>query len=302
MVKSFYHVNVVIVTYNRIELLKQTIKGIVEQTYPVNKIIVINNASTDGTELYLEKLSKTEDRLIARNMKKNLGGAGGFHDGIAEAYRAGCDFIWIMDDDCICSNNALEELINAYQIISSNRDRIVGFLSSDVRYKDGQPCIMNIPGPAYIFNEFVAKGIIQITYTSFVAMLIPSSIVKEVGLPYKEYFIWGDDGEYSTRILQKYQGYLVGTSVVYHYMNENKGVNIFDTPPERIERFYFFYRNWMYTRMSRSKKDGLRCFLEKIILILRILFSNTQYKWKKVGTVWRGTWAGILFHAEIDYV
>ena len=62
----------------------------------------------------------------------------------------------------------------------------------------------------------------------------------------KEYFIWWDDGEYSTRILQKYEGYLCGKSVVYHYMNENKGVDLISEGPARVDRHFYDIRNKFY--------------------------------------------------------
>ena len=301
MDKALFSVNVVIVTYNRKDLLKKTLKGIVSQTYPIKKIIVINNASTDGTDVYLEETSKSFGCFVIKNLPENIGGAGGFHAGIAEAYREECDYVWIMDDDCICTPTALEELINAYCYLNSMR-KPIGFLSSNVKYKDGQPCLMNINKPTRVYNEFIDKGIVQISHTSFVAMLIPSSIVKEVGLPYKEYFIWGDDVEYSTRILQKYSGYLIGTSVVYHYMNENKGVDIFNTSPERIGRYYYFYRNRMHARISRNKIDGFRCLYGNIKTILRILFSRTPDKGKKISVIMKASIDGMLLRASIDYV
>lgn len=296
-----FNVNVVVVTYNRLELLKLTLEKLIAQTYTINKIIIVDNASTDGTEEFLLTLKENSKYHII-SMKKNEGGAGGFYHGIKAAYKDECDFVWIMDDDCICTETALENLINAYRMISRNRERKIGFLSSDVRYKDGNPCLMNIPTTASIYNEFVKDGIVQVTHTSFVAMLIPSKVIKEVGLPYKEFFIWGDDGEYSTRILQNYLGYLVGQSVVYHYMNENKGVNIFDTPPERISRFYYFYRNWMFTDYSRNKKQGRRTFINNIRLIFIIARSKTQNRKEKMKVIWKGTIDGLKFKAHIDYV
>lgn len=295
-----YKVNAVVVTYNRLELLKKTINKLREQSFGLNRIIIVNNASTDGTEKYLEEIN--DEYIDVYNLEKNLGGAGGFHYGIKKAYECECDFVWIMDDDTICSNTALEELVKAYDLISENQNRKIGFLSSDVRFTDEQPCLMNIPATAYIYNEFLEDGIVQVTHTSFVAMLIPSYVIKEVGLPYKEFFIWGDDGEYSTRILQKYLGYLVGKSVVYHYMKENKGVNIFDTPEDRIGRFYYFYRNWTFTKKSRWKKEGRKEVLRNIRLVLKIAKSNTSFKRKKIITIIKGTIDGWNFKANIDYV
>mgnify|MGYP003219748742 CR=1 FL=1 len=47
-----YSINAVVVTCNRCELLKQTIDALLNQTYPLNKIVI----STDGTKEYLDSV------------------------------------------------------------------------------------------------------------------------------------------------------------------------------------------------------------------------------------------------------
>ena len=47
-------VNCVVVTYNRLALLRECLAAIEKQTYPIHKVIVIDNCSTDGTEDFLK--------------------------------------------------------------------------------------------------------------------------------------------------------------------------------------------------------------------------------------------------------
>lgn len=292
-------VNVVLVTFNRLDLLKLSLSKLLEQTYKVNRIIVVNNASTDGTTDYLEGLSNN-DLFDIVNLDKNLGGAGGFYFGIKRAYEIGCDYLWIMDDDTIVTNDALDRLIGSLSIL---KDKKIGFLTSNVLYKDDTPCMMNIPGTVYRWNEFIDKGIVEVAYTSFVAMLIPSSVIKEVGLPIKEYFIWGDDGEYSTRILRAgYSGYIIGNSTVYHYMKENIGVDIFNAPKERIGRFFYFYRNTTITYRMRGVKSFCKILLYHDLVVLKILFSKTDCKFRKSFTVFKGTVCGMFKRVKIDKI
>ena len=74
---------VVIVTYNRLELLKECIYNCINQSYKFNKIIIVNNASSDGTEEYLRHL--TYDNVVIVTSKENFGGAGGYYLGVKEA-------------------------------------------------------------------------------------------------------------------------------------------------------------------------------------------------------------------------
>ncbi len=294
-----YSVNAVVVTYNRLELLKLSLERLQKQSYKLNSIIVVNNASTDGTAAYLKSI-RDNTKLVMLNLKKNIGGAGGFFCGIKKAYEIGCDYIWIMDDDTLAEPDALEKLVNASEVLKGKK---VGFLASNVLYKDGSPCLMNISKTVPMWNEFIQKGIIEISHTSFVAMLIPSEVVEKVGLPIKEYFIWGDDAEYSTRILRAgYSGYQVGDSTVYHYMNENLGVDIFNTPKERINRFYYFYRNITTTDRMKGPGQLVLRVLYHCFIILKILLGKTDHKLIKCWTVFSGTVCGMFRKNRIVYV
>lgn len=293
-------VNAVIVTYNRLDILKLSVERLLSQTFVINRIVIVNNASNDGTQEYLREKSSENTSLDIINLDRNMGGAGGFYFGIKRAYELSCDYVWIMDDDTIATEKALSRLIDSLEVL---KDRRIGFLTSNVLFKDDTPCLMNIPRTVYKWNDFIDKGIVEISHTSFVAMFIPSKVIQEVGLPIKDYFIWGDDGEYSTRILRAgYSGYLVGDSTVYHYMKENVGVDIFNTPKERIGRFFYFYRNNTITDRMRGPKRFIKRLLYHQYLVLKIIFSRTDHKLYKVCTVIKGTICGMFKRVSIDRV
>ena len=95
----------VVVTYNRLELLKKVIDGLRNQTYKLDKIIVVNNASTDGTSQWLSSQGDLE--FINQD---NLGSSGGQYSGSVFAYQNGYDWIWQMDDDVVADKYCLENL------------------------------------------------------------------------------------------------------------------------------------------------------------------------------------------------
>ena len=186
----------VVVTYNRIELLKECIAHLQAQT-SVADIFIIDNASTDGTG---ELFSAAQEGILYFNTGTNLGGAGGFNYGMRKACELGYEFVWVMDDDTLPEPTALEKLLEADEKLGGN----YGWLSSLVLWKDGSPCKMNIQKitkwrPLKSFNE-----ISEVQYASFVSLLLKSDTIKKYGLPYKEFFIWGDDWEYTRRISKKY--------------------------------------------------------------------------------------------------
>jgi GT2 family glycosyltransferase len=201
----------VIVTYNRKELLKECITALLNQKYKNCRILVVDNASTDGTKEHIADLLENE-RVIYKNTGSNLGGAGGFNFGMREAVQLGCDFVWVMDDDCIVHSDTLTTLLEVDKKLNGN----YGFLASKVLWKDNSICKMNIPRKTLTKNLTDLNNLQKITMSSFVSFFVKASIIKEVGLPIKEFFIWTDDWEYSRRISRKYDCYFVPNSIVTH--------------------------------------------------------------------------------------
>lgn len=107
----------VVTTYNRLPLLKENIESLLSQSFSKLDIIIVNNNSTDGTEEYV--LSLNNDKIKYYNTGANLGGAGGFAFGVKKALELGYDYAWLMDDDTIPDNTALEFLIKSAQHLNN---------------------------------------------------------------------------------------------------------------------------------------------------------------------------------------
>ena len=151
----------VVVTYNRLELLKQNIDKLLAQTCPCD-ILLVDNASTDGTGEAMRALEQT-GKIQYRNTGANLGGAGGFNFGMRWAVEAGYRYVWVMDDDCLPKPDALEKLLEADQFLGGPEN--YGFLSSSVLWTDGRECVMNrqkIAKDFYRHVELLKHGVIQI--------------------------------------------------------------------------------------------------------------------------------------------
>ena len=129
----------VIVTYNRSEMLRRCLAALGEQTRPPDRILVVDNASTDGTASMLEREHPTVEVL---RLTVNEGGAGGFHEGIRRAYESGMEWLWLMDDDTIPTPSALEELLAAAERLDGTAPAL---LASRVIWRDGSLHPMNSP-------------------------------------------------------------------------------------------------------------------------------------------------------------
>lgn len=291
-------VGIVVVTYNRLTLLKEVIGSLRSQTYKNFDIVVVNNGSTDETESWL-----TSNKDIITITQANLGGAGGFHTGMRYVAEHDYEYCWVMDDDVICSPTALEELMKAI----TARDNI-GFVCSRVLGTDGRP--MNTPEPAIksmsedtysdIFELVNEYSLVRVQSSTFVSVLVPTSIIYEVGLPYKEYFIWGDDSEFTQRIASRFPSYIACRSEVVHKRALQAPLSFWTEPDKkRLSNYFYMFRNQAYTRLlNGSKKDWAIHFLQVIhqatCLLLNGDFTRLRIYLKSQLSLLR-------FHPQIDF-
>ncbi len=291
----------VVVTFNRKELLYECLTALTAQSVP-NDILIIDNGSTDHTKEHISSFLEYENVCYC-NAERNLGGAGGFNLGMKKAAERGYEYIWIMDDDTIPEQNALEELLKADCLLKGT----YGFLASDVLWIDGTACLMNVPGVSKNYlegdnNRYLEKGLLSIRHASFVSAFFPGKIVREAGLPIKEFFIWNDDYEYTTRISRKYNCYYVPRSRVIHKMKKNIKTNIVLDTPDRVGRYRYSYRNSYYTARKEGAVEIIKYYFNVLTACFNIIRSNCPAKIKRLKTVLQGVFAGWFFRPKVELV
>lgn len=292
-------VDAIVVTYNRLDLLKKCLYALLRQTYELHNIFVIDNNSQDKTLLFLKELSSKYSKIKVVHLSANIGGAGGFYVGLKEFIeKSKADYAWVMDDDAIPTPSALMKLMDKTAEITK-----LGFLCSNVRWKDNSPAKMNIPQPTPNWNEKVLQGLVEVEYASFVAILFPRKVITDIGLPIKEFFIWGDDVEYTKRITNSgYKGYLVNDAIIVHEIKQNIGTNIvLEKDKNRIARYFYARRNTMYTMKKRYNKKEftkwvISCFLIEPYKIIRYSRNN---KILRLKASLKGTISGFFFNPPI---
>jgi rhamnopyranosyl-N-acetylglucosaminyl-diphospho-decaprenol beta-1,3/1,4-galactofuranosyltransferase len=234
-------VTAVVVTYNRRELLRECLHAIQEQSVAPGRVVVVDNASTDGTpELLAGEFPQIDHLRLARNE----GATGGFHEGMKRAAAGRPDWLWILDDDTIARPDALERLL-------AGADRAPdgpapALLSSRVEWRDGRAHPMNMPIlRRRDMSGMVAaceRGLLPLRTATWVSLLVSGATVERYGLPFKPLFYQADDIEYSARILRRERGFCVPDSVVEHRTPEPH--DALSDPDGR--RFYFHARNTVY--------------------------------------------------------
>jgi len=201
----------VVVTYNRLSLLKECIYSLRHQSRRLDAIIVVNNSSTDGTEHWL---NMQNDLHVIH--QENGGGAAGFYRGMKEAYKLGFDWIWVMDDDVEPLVSCLEEMLVAnsecndkYDVLQPDRK----YINSESEWRYGSQFNFSNPfRPEAIkpvkSSDFNGERIRSIVSFPFEGPMFSRKVVEKVGFADKRFFILYDDTDYSARV--HFAGFKVG--------------------------------------------------------------------------------------------
>lgn len=259
------NVHTLIVTYNRINLLKKTLDAFENMTIKPNRIVIVNNNSNDGTLEYLEQWNKKKHQFRTKviNLEVNMGGSGGFYEGMKEALKENFDWLWVSDDDAIPYKNSFEEFVKYIKRKKLNIDEISAI------------CGQVISNDEVDLNHrrYLRKGILRIKETntkkedyeqeefdinifSYVGVFINVSKLKEIGLPRKEYFILYDDTEHAIRLNRVGKIICVPNIKITHdILKEEVGLNW---------KIYYGSRNKLATYKNQF---GLRYFISEYIKI-----------------------------------
>lgn len=282
----------IVVTYNRKELLIKCIEKLQKQTVPLD-ILIIDNASTDGTG---DMFKEVPENVKYFNTGKNLGGAGGFNYGLKMAVELGYDYLWVLDDDTMPTSTALEVFLNEDKKMKGK----YGFLTSKVLWKDDSVCTMNIQKLTKWKQLKEFDSIQSVQYASFVSLFIKSSTVKKIGLPYKDFFIWADDWEYTRRISKNEESYFIPQSIVHHWCNTNVGANIITAEPDRMERFKYMYRNDVVMYRQDGFEGKIYLFIRNVIHRIRIIKDGKNIR-EKLTLIKNATKEGKVFYPKIEF-
>ena len=204
-------IGVALVTFNRKNELQKALVSYEEQIKKPEYIIVVNNNSTDGTEVFLEKWENEKSNIqkIVINLERNIGGSGGFYTALKKAIELDADWIWVADDDAYPDKLALKNIENFYfdkeEMISKNRiaamcATVINNNMIDLQHRKRiKKGILKLSEREVDIKEY-SKDFFELDLFSYVGTVINKKALIDVGLTEKEYFIYYDDTEHSIRL------------------------------------------------------------------------------------------------------
>jgi GT2 family glycosyltransferase len=205
-------VSVVILNWNRKEYLLDCLDHIQQLDYPVDEIIVVDNASSDGSAEAVRQ--RFPDTVLIVN-DRNYGAIEGKNIGLRRALETPVDFIYMVDNDIVVDAASLRELVKVAQ-----EDPKVGLVGT-IMYDYSQPDTILSAGGIIDFTQNVTRGrgvgdkdvgqynrVEEVGHLWGGAMLARREVLQDVGLFDPGYIGWWfEDTDLSVRV--KRAGYKI---------------------------------------------------------------------------------------------
>ncbi len=299
---------VIVVTFNRKELLKKCLNALFSQEYKPAAIYIIDNNSSDGTHQTLQKEGFLKNETIQIhyiNTGKNLGGAGGFSLGVKTAHET-ClyDAYVLMDDDGCPDKNEIKNLvphlgkydyINALVVDIDDETKLSFSWNKETGRDRAKASLLQ--------NE---DGVVLNYASPFNGTMVSKRLVDKIGYPKAEMFIHGDETEYLNR--SKKNGFIpISVINAIHRHPGNNAVTLYcDIMGLKIPYVlknnpllvYCRHRNQIYNI------SGLKNIVKIILTDIVCLYYYNKDSKSLAKALLSGVWAGIRgdFTGHLKYL
>jgi len=261
-------VGIVIINWKSYDDIVECVDSIKASDYINYEIIVVDNASPDGSG---EQIEKTVPGIVFIKSKENLGWGGGNNLGIKAALARGADYAWLLNADTKITPDCLSEMVRAAQM-----DPAAGLLTPLIYYYL-DPQKLQHAGSVFNWPEFSVRSICDVRELDAIdennlwlwgtALLIKKELLEAAGYYNEEYFVYCEDMEYAMRARQNgYTPKVVLSAKIYHKCHEiNKGVR------KNMPLHYYFYQTrnvfWFWASYVKGfrKLRFLRFYLIQIL-------------------------------------
>ncbi len=259
------------VAYNAVKVLPRQIDALLRQSRPLREIVVVDNASTDGTAAML---AERYPQVTLLRLSENLGQAGGWSTGLSyTALSKGHDLIWTFDNDSVPGADTLEALLERFETFGSEVGivaplpihRGTGTFYTPYLWRDGfvKPSEKLLSQPIWYADLVIASG-----------CLIRRDVVEKIGLPRSDFFIDFVDFEYCLRARSYgYKIAVISEAKLGHEIGNGRKVDLLgykrlwiNQPPFRE---YYLSRNltylaWWLQPNGATKRSVIRYLVSRM--------------------------------------
>jgi len=267
MDKSDEKIVAVLLTHNRKDLLQEGLKGLFSKTYTLEKSIIVDSVSTDGTYETLQ-----EEGIIDRSdveyirLKENKGPSGGFAEGITYALIENPTWVWVLDDDIYPKEDCLELLMKhrgISQCLAPYRDhKTVPFFNPAIGVTSHNMSLSFDTGKYLVFTNTCC----------FEGMLLHAELIQKIGVPDERFFQVYGDTVYGF-VASIYTNVAHVREAVMHRLLPKK-------KPITSRRVYLLIRNHFLVKEYLEKYNLLQPGLFTSTFLLMILYYSTVMAFK----------------------
>lgn len=273
-------ITLVTVTYGERWMFIEQMIDYIREKPQIEHLIIVTNGLTKENLQKITTGAAADNRILIHSFEENTGSAGGFHKGLEMASKKASDFILLLDDDNIPEEDALEKATECLAATDFDLQRDClqlyrpskpGFVKAE---KKRNPYAM-----LGTLNSFMGFNVLDkvakiyptthistqkahVAVATYGGMFFHKNLVKVIGLPDKNLFLYADDYEYSYRITK------LGGVI---YLCKSSVVNDLETS------FYNVKRNALQTRFSNARSE------ETIYYMVR---NNVKFEKNFVTNKW----------------
>ena len=280
--KKYPEVYVITLNWNGKNHTVECVESLKKLNYPNYNIIVVDNASSDGSVDEFKK--RFTDITIIEN-ERNLGYADGFNTGLKHAYKKGADYFLILNNDTVIDSNALEELVK----IAEN-DSDIGFVSGKVYFYNRPNAIQTVgkkTHPVAIVMGHIGWGeedkgqydkIRECDFIDDVFLLVRREVFEKTQGYDSNFFLYGEETDWCARVRR------AGFKIVYTPYAKiwHKGSMSTGGGMNPVHTYYLTRNRIVFVRRNGTSKQFLLYVLMLIVQVPRMVPSYIKHGQLKV--------------------
>lgn len=220
-------VAIILVNYNGYDDTVECVKSLLNITYRNYRIYIVDNCSSDADKIRSDSFLNEHSKIMYSN--QNLGFSGGNNIAIQDALENDYEYIVMLNNDTTVEPEFLGALVDI-----AEKDRSIGVVTGKIyfyykrenvwsaggTYDRNTGLTVQYSGPEN--KSFDVEK--EITFATGCLQMIPSSVVKKVGLMDEGYFLYSEDSDYCQRIIDAgYKLMYTPKSVIYHKVSASTG-------------------------------------------------------------------------------
>ena len=281
-------VTVILNTNRKVDTL-EALQSLSESTYPEQKIIVLDNASTDGS---IAAIQQSYPDVEVIELAQNLGYAGNNNVGIRAALEAGAEWVLVLNEDTVLAPDCLEQMVKL-----GEQDPQIGIVGPMV-YHFNEPQIIQSAGgkmtPRWVSVHLSQNELDsgqypdphEVDWISGCAIMVRKAVIEQVGMIDARFFYYWEETEWCLRARE------AGWKIFHHPQAHlwHKGVQRDYSPGPNVT--YYSTRNRLL--MLSSHHAPLTVHIATWLELLRRLISWTvKPRWREMRDHRNALWQGM---------